>query len=378
MREGVRLSITGNLKPKQRQSLLVVLPSLEAGGAERVAVHLLKGIDKTVFDPALVVFQGGGALSGSLPENVPVIELGRPRLRDAIGPLVSLLRKRRPDLVFSTLGYVNLTLLALRWLLPISTRLVIREANTPSRSLEATPWRLAMVTAYRRLYRTADAVVCLSQNMRDELEFDIGVPRARLQLIFNPVDESWLRAMAKPYRDPGAGVRLVAVGRLVRQKGYDRLLPLLARCRADIQLTIIGNGPDRDILERAAADLGLQQRVRFLGFQAQPWPYLAGADAFVLPSRWEGMPNAALEALVCGTPVIATPEAGGINDVAPMAQQGAVTIASYGDEFTRAIEAVRPRGFLGEPATSLLPEQFRLANTVANYERVFLETLTRS
>ena len=91
-----------------------------------------------------------------------------------------------------------------------------------------------------------------------------------------------------------------------------------------------------------------------------PWPHFAGADAFLLPSRWEGMPNAALEALACGTTVIATPEAGGIAEVAAEAAGGAVTVAAAGAPFEAAMAAVRaspPEG----PRASLLPARFEVA-----------------
>lgn len=338
-----------------------------------MVLYLLNAIDRDAFEPELVVFKSGGPLSASLPSDVPIFDLERPRLRGAILPLVMLLRERHPDLVFSSLGYVNLALLLLRLTIPRSTRLVIREANTLSSGFGQSPPRRFLVPAYRLLYRTADAVICLSEAMRKELESDIGIARSRLHLIFNPVDEALLRGTASPRRDDGNAVCLVAAGRLVRQKGYDRLLRMLACCRRNVRLTILGDGPERVDLERQAAELALGDRVRFLGFQADPWHLIAGADALVLPSRWEGMPNVALEALACGTPVIATPEAGGIADVAALAVPGAVTVAAEGDQFVSAMEAVPKRCLTEEPAPSLLPPQFGLDHAVASYERVFLE-----
>jgi glycosyltransferase involved in cell wall biosynthesis len=113
-------------------------------------------------------------------------------------------------------------------------------------------------------------------------------------------------------------------------------------------------------LRRRVEDLGLAKQISLAGFQAEPWRAYAGADAFLLPSRWEGMPNAALEALACGTPVIATPEAGGIAEVAEDAASGAVSMAEWGDAFDTAMAAVVANPRPDPLRASLLPSRFSL------------------
>ena len=107
----------------------------------------------------------------------------------------------------------------------------------------------------------------------------------------------------------------------------------------------------------------------FAGFDPQPAPWVAGADALLLPSRWEGLPNVALEALACGTPVIATPEAGGIHEIAELAGPDAVRIAPMGPDFVSAMTAV-PRNDKGCLRPSLLPGEFHLTSVVAAFERL--------
>lgn len=371
------------------RTVAFVLPSLAGGGAERVMLELAAGLDRAAWAPTLVLLHASGPLATRLPDALPVVDLARPRLRAALPGLVRTLRRLRPAITVSSLGYVNLALAGMRRLLP--GRLVLREANLPSLSLPATGWPLLFRTGYRRLYPAADRVIATSDRMRQELA-GFGVPAGRLVVLPNPVPEARLRAEAEPIRraaweppsgDPASGdpasedpasegPRFVAAGRLHRQKGFDRLIDWLAeadavRGTAAGSLHIFGDGADHAALAGRIAARGLAGRVVLAGFDTRLAAWLAGADAVLLPSRWEGMPNTALDALACGTPVIATPDSGGIAEVAAAAPPGAVTIATAGPAFIAALAAVpaRPAGGL---RPSLLPPTYAAPAVTARFE----------
>lgn len=350
-----------------------VLPSFAGGGAERVVLTLIGALDRARVAPLLIVLDGQGPLAALRPPHIALIDLARPRLRQALPALVRALRRARPEAIVSTLGYVNVTLLALRPLLKERPRLILREANRPGVSIAAAPCPAAMRFAYRRLYPRADAVLCNAGTTAEELRELIGVAPERLFLLPNPVDVAALRAAAAaPRREPGEGVRFVASGRLTHQKGFDRLIAMLAKLPSDAVLTILGQGPDEAALRAQVSALGLAPRVRFAGFEANPFARYAGADAFLLPSRWEGQANAALEALALGTRVIATPEAGGIAEVAATAPPGAVTIAPAGEPFVAAMRAVAPDPMTA-PRPCLLPPGYEPEAIAARLLRVIEE-----
>lgn len=350
---------------------IFVLPSFAGGGAERVVLNLASMLDCARFAAEIIVLDGQGPLASSVPPAIPIHDLHRPRLRQAMPALVATLRRLHPDVVIPTLGYLNLALLLARPLLP-PTRIYPREANLPSVSINALPNRVLGRLAYRYLYPRADGVLCNAGVVAEALARDCGVAPARIHLIDNPVDVARIRAAAMSViRVDGAGARFVAAGRLTHQKGFDRLIDLFATLKPDTHLTILGEGPDRTALEARAGDRGVAARVAFLGFQAKPWPVYAGADAFLLPSRWEGMPNAALEALACGTPVIATPESGGIGEVAASAAPGAVTVAAWGGEFASVLRAVRAHA-VATARESLLPERFTLTRATESLARILI------
>lgn len=340
--------------------ILFVLPNFAGGGAERVALTLLSSLDRQDFAPQVAVLDNNGPLRPLLPGDVPLHELNQPRLRKALPGLLGLIRREQPAIVFATQGYLNMVLLAFRPFMPRDTRIALRESNTPSQSLPNRRHPRAMARAYRWLYPRADLLFCQHRQTEREMQRDFGVPAERIAALPNPVPVARLRAAAAtPLRHPGPGQRFVAAGRLHRQKGFDRLIELLATLPGDAHLAIYGEGSEQEALTQLIHRLGLDERVLLAGFTDRLPAALAGADACVISSRWEGLPNVALEALACGTPVIATPESGGIGELATAAAPAAVRIADWGGAFREQMAACAP-GPKEAPEPSLLPADYSL------------------
>lgn len=357
-------------------SVLFVLPLLAGGGAERVALLLEGGLKVRGWNTSLLLFANKGPLN---PGDADIHSLDRPRLRQAMGGLLREIWRRRPNYIFSTLGYVNVALGLLRPLLPRQTRLVLREANMPSQSLPQGPFPLFTRMGYRLAMPKANCVISTSRRMAAEFRHDFHVAATHLAVLPNPIDEDGLRQKAMdefPERRMGkhGPVRFVFAGRLETQKGLDQLLPLLARLTSDWRLTIFGDGSCRVALQEQAVRLGLGPKIDFAGYVEQPCGAMAAADALLLPSRWEGMPNVALESLALGTSVIATPRAGGIEELAASAPAGAVSIAEIGADdgpspFLEIMQGVESFGKLA-PAPSLLPAEHRIDAVITRLEDI--------
>lgn len=349
----------------------MVLPNFAGGGAERVALTLLDGLDRADFAPQLVGFDGRGPLRSLLPQDVHPYELDRPKLRHALPKLLSHIRRNRPAVVFASQGYLNLALLASRALMPRGTKLALRESNTPSQSLPNRRHPRLMTWGYRRFYRHADMVFCQHRQTEQELRRDFGVTGGRIVSLPNPVPVARLRnSAAAPSRRPGGGPRFVAAGRLHRQKGFDRLIRVFAEMPGDAELSIYGEGGEQAALAALIRELRLETRVHLAGYSTNLPAALAGADACLIPSRWEGLPNVALEALACGTAVIATPESGGIAELAEAAPRGGVTLASLTEDqdapFLQAMQQITARPPDG-PGPSLLPPRYELGAVLAQW-----------
>jgi glycosyltransferase involved in cell wall biosynthesis len=214
--------------------------------------------------------------------------------------------------VFATLR-MNLTLGVVAAAFPRHTRLILRQATHASTDFAALIEKSNVKHRVSRwmtttVLRRADAVICQSEAMRADLRKLVG-ERGVFHVIGNPIDVDAVRRAARTSVTLPGSPALVSVGRLVHLKGYDLLLPAIDRLRSshpDIHLTIFADGPERPSLEALARRLDLSRHVTFRGFCSEPLPAVHAADLFVLASRYEGFPNAALEALACGTPVVLT------------------------------------------------------------------------
>lgn len=351
-----------------RQKVAIVLPSFSGGGAERVMLKVAGGLAPDRFAVTLVVLDGTGELQADVPHGVDCAILGTPRLRHAVGRLTEKLKTIEPDVVVSTMGYLNLAILALvRPRLPGATRFIVREANIPQATTRQFPIPAIGALAYRLFYRRADRVVCNAQTVAAALR-QVGVPDRLITQIDNPIDVDWLRNTVGTVERTGPGRRFIAIGRLTGQKGFDRLIDWFAQLPKDCRLTILGDGPDRAALERQRHEAGLDDRIALPGFSDQPWAELCRADAFVMPSRWEGMPNAALEAMALGTPVIATATSGGLPELSDEVPPPFLTIAEDAASFIAAMRAVEH--VPGPLRPSTLPVRFTQTTVLARYADV--------
>jgi glycosyltransferase involved in cell wall biosynthesis len=303
-----------------RRHVLFLIPSLTGGGAERVFLTLLKHLSREKFHLTLAVVDKRNAVFlDQIPQDVDLVDLGCMRVRQALPKIILLIWRLRPSVVFSTLGHLNLALVLCRKLLPRGVRFIARETSIVSCVVRHTakPWLWSW--AYRRFYARFDRLVCQSNYMAKDLIDCFGMPASKISVVYNPVDRANILALsagAPVFQAEDGILNLLAAGRLDDEKGFDLLIRALALC-ADlpIRLTVIGEGPLLPKLEALSLHLGVGDKVRFAGFQNPPYPYLAQADLFVLSSRYEGFPNVVLEALACGTPVVATPAPGGIFEI---------------------------------------------------------------
>jgi GalNAc-alpha-(1->4)-GalNAc-alpha-(1->3)-diNAcBac-PP-undecaprenol alpha-1,4-N-acetyl-D-galactosaminyltransferase len=298
--------------------LSLIIPSLAAGGAERVLAVLAN--EWADAGHAITLVTVGSREDDRQPLNPAINRVALDMMRrstttaQAIGTnwgrvtrLRAEIRRSHPDAVISFLSSTNvLTLAATR---AIGTPVIVAERIDP----RAEPISPFWAGTRRLLYPRADAVVVQTPDASQWAS--AFLPAEKVHVIPNPVV-----TLGADAGDPGASVRrpdwlegpsrkVFAAGRLTRQKGFDVLLRAFARCRSahpDWSLIILGEGEERGRLEALAAELGIASAVALPGHVPNAVRVFPYADLFVLSSRYEGFPNALLDAMTCGLPVIAT------------------------------------------------------------------------
>ena len=382
--------MTESVSAAGRDDLWLVLPHLGAGGAQKVALIAARHFAAQGLKVKLVTLIPGHPVAHALPDGIPWLELGAPTHRSwwaragrfALAQLDKLIRLffqlqlrwvqgwfqtcvhpegrglamwlfhvgtvataglrlrqlrrefrcQRPHRVLALLTRTNITCCCAAWDLPI--HLVVSERNDPSLQLLPEVWRRLRPLAYRR----ANVVTANTAGVLSAL--DAMGAWERLALLPNPLPGA-SKAAARGEQLRASG--FISVARLVPQKGLDVLvaaLPRLSGSAAAWPVTVVGDGPEHEALQQQAKDLGVSNRLRFLGFRSDPDQFLAEAAVFVLPSRFEGMPNALLEAMAAGLAVIVTDASPGPLEVVEPGLSGLVVPSDDPAALAEAMQAL--------------------------------------
>jgi glycosyltransferase involved in cell wall biosynthesis len=292
------------------KKIALVLPDLRAGGAERVAIHLMRHFLAAGHRVEFVLMHKEGELLAEVPSDVPVVDLGAGRIRNAFGSLIRYFQRARPDAAQVSMWPLTVAAVLARALARSPARLVISDHIALSKQYGDKPIVKAALRASTRLfYPLADARVIVADAAADDLARLSGLKRESFEVIYNPVVPNVSHTTSEVetmWR--GADGRIINAGSLKPQKNHALLIRSFARMRLKrrAKLMIVGAGPMERDLRNLAASLRLADDIVFAGFHANPWPYYASADLFVLSSDYEGYPLVLIEAMMSGLGVVAT------------------------------------------------------------------------
>jgi len=356
----------------ERPRVLLLIPHLGGGGAERVTELLARSLSSEKYEVHLGIVTGDSARE-PLPPKVGVHALGARRVRAAAWRLLRLIRRLKPDVILSGMAHLNFLVLLLRPFYPAKARILVRQNGTVSSLLASGELPTYTRLLYRLLYPRADRVICQSPAMADDLTRELGIAEERLAVLPNPLDANAIREAgeAAPSLWAGPGPHLLAVGRLTPAKGFDLLLQALASVQMqfpDADLVIAGAGVEETALKFLCRELGLEEAVHLVGHIDCPWAHFPGATVFALSSRHEGLPNALLEAAAGGLPIVALPASGGVAGLL-RAQPGVwladeISAEALASSLCSAIKVLRP----GERFHHAFIDEFRIQCAIPAYE----------
>jgi len=299
------------MKSQNKIKIMFILPSLSAGGAERVISFVSQNIDKEKFEPLLVIagFKKDTVYDVS---NIETIYLNKPRVLTAIPAIISNISKHKPKVVVSSISHVNSVMSMLSPFFR-KTKFIGREATVLSkRSNEKKARQWSPFQLLPNGFKNLDALICQSQDMAEDMITNFDIPKGKICIINNPISKL---PDVKPKQPFSEVKKFITVGRLTEVKGHLRILDVLSKLDQPFSYTIIGDGNLKDAIFKKAKDLGIYDTIKHVAFTDKVNDYIAKHDVFLQGSYVEGFPNALLESCVVGTPVIAFKAPGGTKEI---------------------------------------------------------------
>jgi len=355
-----------------RVTILMIVPTLSAGGSERIIAFLANNLDRRKFNIFLCVMDGKDNFYEIDLENVTLIDLHTKRARYAVYRIYKVIRKIKPGIVFSTLGHLNILIAILKSFLPREIKFVARESVIPSlgNKYSWNPWLFNFLT--RKFYNKFDKIICQSQYMQMDLVRNYKIPVTKTIVINNPV--TVLPAKQISYF-PVDSYNFLSVGRLAPEKGYDRILKALVPIKDKYLYHIVGNGPELNSLTALVQQYGLEGKVMFHGNVQNPFDKFDHCDIFLMGSRYEGFPNVLLEAGMYKIPTVAFDAPGGIAEIIVNNFNGFLVTDNDVEGYTLAVKKALSYNFEREKFTEYISARFDGRTIVSQYEETFEDLL---
>ncbi len=347
--------------PSNRIRVLLCSSSMDGGGSEKQLLYLLKGLDRERFEPVLYLLYESGVLLDELPKDVKRIaywsENSFPKWnwpgrihRLQVQHLAKVLRREQIDAVYDRLFHMTLI-----------TGPATELTHTPRISTIVSPPQFDLVRSEKRwftmkkralhhAYSTAKALLAVGEGTAENASEFYNIPRSDFQVMLSPIDieridsESqiaWTGPVLRPNRK-----HIISIGRLSDEKGHRYLLQAFAKytiaANMDLvpaaDLHLVGDGVLRKELQSLAASLDVADSVFFHGQVHSPYALLKQCDLLCLPSLYEGMPNALLEAMACKVPVLATNTTQGAGELLRTHSVGRLVSKANADELATALQ----------------------------------------
>ena len=350
------------------KTILFILPDLNQGGAERVITTLCNELDRSKFCPKLVLFKKEGYYLNHLKSDVEIIELNISRIRYSIFKIIPLIKKLKPEIVFTGWGEISAFLSPL---IPFfsKTKFITRETNVVSKHVTRKE-----ILFFYRFYTNFHQIIAQSDDMKKDLIENFKINPSKIIKINNPVDFEMINEFKDEIIEQDYNksyIKIVSIGNLSQRKGFDLLLNVFQYLKNEpIKLTIFGDGRDKAELLQQKSDLQLEN-VSFFGKVNNPFPFVKQADLFILSSRYEGFPNVLLEAGACGTYSLANNCPGGINEIIQEGINGEIYDINDAEGFANKIKEILDKSYDKENIIESIESRFSKKVIINQYESLF-------
>ena len=350
------------------KKILIIVPTLECGGLERNVSIICNNIDTNKYDVTLAVLNNAQAFFKITNPAVKLIDLGIKNVRKSLFAIVKLSKKINPDIILTTANHLNLYLSMFKWMFPKKIKLVARESSIVSINTEQAPFPKLYHWLLRRFYKNTDLIICQSEFMRTDLLMHYHIPESKMRIIYNSVNPPLTKV---DEQNENTTVQLITVARLSAEKGLDRLIRAVSHIKIPFRFTIIGEGNKRTELQNLINSLSLQQKVFLAGNSEYPFSVVSAPSLFLMGSHYEGFPNAMLEALAGGIPVVAFNAPGGIKELLVNNENGILVESNDEKVFAEAVTKALKFPFNREKIKASTLERFNINTIMKQWYDIF-------
>ncbi|WP_343563050.1 glycosyltransferase [Sphingobacterium sp.] len=297
-----------------KNRIIFVTPSLSGGGAEKNLVNIINSLDDNSYSISLVIFYGNDNYLSFIDRELDVYKLNTSSVKNGVVKLKDVLDSIDPHIIFTSAEHI-LFFLTFYKIFNRKFQLVYRLPTLPSNKLYKGLKGKFLSFFTKSALRLCNYIICQTGEMKNEVQKYYKISPNKVLFIKNMVNVKQILQRASEYKPEivKGTFTIVASGSLYSAKGFDYLIKaikIVVEHKANVNVYILGEETVekgyRGYLEALIAELGLCKCVKLMGFVKNPYPYYKVADLFVLSSIKEGFPNVVLEALVLGTPVVAT------------------------------------------------------------------------
>jgi len=328
------------------RKIALFIPSLDAGGAERVFVNIANDLSKKGFNVDLILTRKTGSYVELVGDNVNIIDLRRPSVMLSVISLARYLVQKRPTSIMSGLNHSNVALILSTLISRYRGKVVISVHSTVSQNLflNAGVKNKVMARFYRNLSKFNVFVVTVSLAVAKDLASNTDLSESSIITIYNPLNLSEILERSKsPVEHPWFYQKnskiIIFAGRLEKVKDLPTLIRAFKIVRESIgaRLVILGSGSQEDNIKDLISELGLESHVLLTGYVDNPYKYIVKSDVFVLSSIVEGFGNVIVEALSLNVPVVSTDCNGGPREIIECAGAGRLVEPSNPQSLAQAI-----------------------------------------
>jgi glycosyltransferase involved in cell wall biosynthesis len=355
-----------------KKKIFFIIPSLKAGGAERVVNFLVNKFDQNIFETKLLVVGFKKDAVYSL-DNLDIIFFNQDRMLNGIIPLFKFIKTHKPDIVFGTIRHVNI-ILGFYNLIFKHVRFIVRESSVMSIRIGSSNSKQQIPDfLVKFLYNHLDAIVCQSNDIKKDLKHELGIRGSKLITINNPITQ--IKQLSISKTEYSEKLRFITIGRLSEEKGHERILKGLAKVKNYSYLyTIIGSGPLELKIKDLANELGVLDNIKFIAHTSKVLDYLSESNFFIQGSYVEGFPNAVLESCSVGTPVLAFNCPGGTKEIIEDGINGFLAVTE--DDFNKTLQNLNEIPIFERTIVQAsVLSKFSSQKIIKEYETLFLSVL---